>query len=60
MIEILIFDTTDFSEGDGEIAFCGAIEMAGWVNLKVDLIKGGMKLYKTVMPIFTPGPVEPK
>jgi len=49
-----------FSEGDGEIAFCGAIEMAGFVNLKVDLIKGGMKLYKTVMPIFIPGPVEPR
>jgi formamidase len=25
-----------FSQGDGEITFCGAIEMAGWVHLKVD------------------------
>ena len=31
-----------FSQGDGEITFCGAIEMAGWLNLKVELIKGGM------------------
>jgi acetamidase/formamidase len=29
-----------FSQGDGEITFCGAIEMAGWLHLKVDLIKG--------------------
>ena len=25
-----------FSQGDGEITFCGAIEMAGWLHLKVD------------------------
>ena len=31
-----------FSQGDGEITFCGAIEMAGWLHLKVDLIKGGV------------------
>ncbi|WP_349760138.1 acetamidase/formamidase family protein [Rhodovulum sp.] len=23
-----------------EITFCGAIEMAGWLHIKVDLIKG--------------------
>src|SRR5205814_2558150 len=34
-----------FSQGDGEITFCGAIEMAGWLHLKVDLIKGGMAKY---------------
>ena len=27
-----------FSQGDGEITFCGAIEMAGWVHMKVSLI----------------------
>jgi formamidase len=30
-----------FSQGDGEISFCGAIEMAGWLDLKVEVIKGG-------------------
>ncbi len=34
-----------FSQGDGEITFCGAIEMAGWVHMKVELIKGGMAKY---------------
>src|SRR5579864_2476028 len=34
-----------FSQGDGEITFCGAIEMAGWLHLKVDLIKDGMAKY---------------
>jgi formamidase len=34
-----------FSQGDREITFCGAIEMAGWLHLKVDLIKGGMAKY---------------
>ena len=32
-----------FSQGDGEITFCGAIEMAGWIDLHVDLIKGGVR-----------------
>ena len=31
-----------FSQGDGEITFCGAIEMAGWLHLKVDIIKDGV------------------
>jgi len=31
-----------FSQGDGEITFCGAIEMAGWLHLKVDVIKDGV------------------
>jgi acetamidase/formamidase len=29
-----------FSQGDGEITFCGAIEMAGWTHLKVDADQG--------------------
>ncbi len=48
-----------FSQGDGEISFCGAIEMAGWIDLHVDLIKGGMAKYSVLNPIFKPGPVEP-
>lgn len=28
-----------FSQGDGEISFCGAIEMGGWIEFGVDLIK---------------------
>lgn len=50
-----------FSQGDGEISFCGAIEMAGWIDLHVDVIKGGMARYAIVdNPIFELGPVEPK
>ncbi|MCL6561692.1 MAG: acetamidase/formamidase family protein [Firmicutes bacterium] len=49
-----------FSQGDGEITFCGAIEMAGWIDLGVDLIKGGMARYGITSPIFKPGPVEPR
>ena len=49
-----------FSQGDGEISFCGAIEMAGYLDLHVDIIKGGMAKYGMVNPIFKPGPVEPR
>jgi len=49
-----------FSQGDGEITFCGAIEMAGFVDLHVDVIKGGMNMYPNANPIFEPGPVEPR
>jgi formamidase len=48
-----------FSQGDGEITFCGAIEMAGWVHMKVSLIKGGMALYGIKNPIFKPSPITP-
>ncbi|KIV57132.1 formamidase [Aneurinibacillus migulanus] len=49
-----------FSQGDGEITFCGGIEMAGWVDLHVDVIKGGMSRYNVINnPMFKPGPVEP-
>jgi formamidase len=49
-----------FSQGDGEITFCGAIEMAGWTHLKVDLIKGGMAKYGIRNPIFKPSPITPR
>jgi formamidase len=41
-----------YSEGDGEISFCGAIEMAGWIELKVDIIKGGAHKYNLKQPVF--------
>jgi len=43
-----------FSQGDGEITFCGAIEMAGWVHMK-----GGMAKYGIKNPIFKPSPIKP-
>ncbi len=48
-----------FSQGDGEITFCGAIEMAGWLHLKVDVIKDGMAKYGVRNPIFKPSPIVP-
>jgi formamidase len=48
-----------FSQGDGEITFCGAIEMAGYLDIRVNLIKGGMAMYGIVNPVFRPGPMEP-
>lgn len=49
-----------FSQGDGEITFCGAIEMAGWLHLKVDVIKAGMEKYGVKNPIFKPSPIKPQ
>lgn len=49
-----------FSQGDGEITFCGAIEMAGWIHLRVNLLKGGMEKYGIKNPIFKPSPIAPK
>jgi formamidase len=36
-----------------------AIEMAGWLHLKVDVIKGGMAKYGIKNPIFKPSPIVP-
>jgi formamidase len=49
-----------FSQGDGEIAFCGAIEMDGATRIGFDLIKGGMQKYGLTAPIFMPSPVRPR
>ncbi|WP_024873893.1 formamidase [Saccharomonospora piscinae] len=49
-----------FSQGDGEITFCGAIEMGGYIDLHVDVIKGGMETYGVEAPVFVPGRVEPQ
>ncbi len=48
-----------FSQGDGEITFCGAIEMAGYLDIKVTLIKDGVKKYGVKNPIFKPSPLSP-
>ena len=49
-----------FSQGDGEISFCGAIEMAGYLDIRVNIIKGGMEKYGVTNPIFKPSPLEPR
>jgi formamidase len=56
-----------FSQGDGEVSFCGAIEMSGFLELKCSVIKGGMQLLPavgpsplSVNPIFEIGPLEPR
>ena len=48
-----------WSQGDGEITFCGAIEMAGFLDIGVDLIKDGVRKYGITNPIFRPSPIEP-
>ncbi|WP_016905917.1 formamidase [Streptomyces xiaopingdaonensis] len=50
-----------FSQGDGEITFCGGIEMGGFLDLHVDLIKDGMNAYGIEHnPVFMPGRTEPR
>jgi hypothetical protein len=56
-------DVPDCVEGDGEISFCGAIEIAGIITIKFDVIKGGQEKLGMVngkSPIFLPGPVQPQ
>lgn len=48
-----------FSQGDGEISFCGAIEMAGYVDFHVDVIKDGVNRYGVTNPILKTSPLEP-
>ncbi|MFF4752238.1 formamidase [Streptomyces sp. NPDC002514] len=50
-----------FSQGDGEITFCGAIEMGGYLDLRVDIIPGGMETYGVAEnAIFLPGNTDPQ
>lgn len=50
-----------FSQGDGEITFCGAIEMGGFLDLRVDAIPGGMDTYGvSEHPVFMPGNTPPQ
>ncbi|TFK73322.1 Acetamidase/Formamidase [Pluteus cervinus] len=48
-----------FSQGDGEMSFCGAIEMAGIITFKCNIIKGGVEKFALRQPIFVPSPVDP-
>ncbi|KAL8729688.1 MAG: hypothetical protein Q9181_004909 [Wetmoreana brouardii] len=48
-----------FSQGDGEISFCGAIEMAGIITVKLTVMKNGIADLGMKSPMFLPGPVEP-
>ncbi|KAI8957200.1 formamidase [Daldinia sp. FL1419] len=48
-----------FSQGDGEISFCGAIEMAGVIMINFKVIKNGVVDLGLKSPIYLPGPVEP-
>jgi len=52
-----MFAVGDFhaSQGDGEITFCGAIEMPGYVDVEFDIVKGGMEKHGVDHPIFEPG-----
>lgn len=49
-----------FSQGDGEISFCGAIEMAGVITIKFTVMKQGVAHLGLQSPIYIPGPVEPQ
>ncbi|KAH9838647.1 Acetamidase/Formamidase [Rhodofomes roseus] len=46
-----------FSQGD--MSFCGAIEMAGIITLQTSIIKGGVEKFALKQPIFLPSPVDP-
>jgi len=46
-----------FSMGDGEIT--AAVEMAGWIDVGVDVIKDGMNRYGIETPLFNPSPKSP-
>ncbi|KAI1760903.1 formamidase [Hypoxylon sp. FL1150] len=49
-----------FSQGDGEISFCGAIEMAGIITINFKIIRNGVADLCFKSPIYIPGPVEPQ
>lgn len=49
-----------FSQGDGEITFCGAIEMAGIITLKFSVIPQGMSKLAMKSPMFIPSIMEPQ
>lgn len=49
-----------FSQGDGEISFCGAIEMAGVITINFKVLKNGLADLGMKSPIYVPGPVEPQ
>ncbi|EGO24964.1 hypothetical protein SERLADRAFT_370177 [Serpula lacrymans var. lacrymans S7.9] len=46
-----------FSQGD--LSFCGAIEMAGVIKFSTSIIKGGIEKFALKQPIFLPSPIDP-
>ncbi len=48
-----------FSQGDGEISFCGAIETSGVLTLRCKVISNGIKKLNITNPIFETSPIEP-
>jgi len=48
-----------FSQGDGEMSFCGAIEMAGIITFNTHIIKNGVEKFALKQPIFLPSPIDP-
>ncbi|KAF9510940.1 hypothetical protein BS47DRAFT_1347256 [Hydnum rufescens UP504] len=48
-----------FSQGDGEMSFCGAIEMPGIITLKTSILKNGVSKFGQTMPMFKPSPIDP-
>lgn len=64
----LSYGDIHFSQGDGEVSFCGAIEMAGYMVMKTDIIRGGIAKYLdpigpsplNVYPLFEISPMEPR
>lgn len=47
-----------FSQGDGKIVGFGGIKMAGWIDLRVDVIRNGMERLRITHPTFEPGPID--
>lgn len=57
----LSFGDLHFSQGDGEMSLCGAIEMAGTLTVKIhSIIQGGVDKFAMRMPMFLPSPVDPQ
>ncbi|GAA4803212.1 formamidase [Tomitella cavernea] len=55
------FGDLHFSQGDGEITFCGGIEMGGFIDLRFEIIKDGMSIYNVdENAIFMPGNTPPQ
>lgn len=48
------------SQGDGEITFCGAIEMAGYADVEFDLVKNGMEEHGVDHPDLRARPPRPQ
>jgi len=55
----VLFLSNHILEGDGEISFCGAIEMAGVITINFKVMKNGMADLGMKSPLYLPGPVEP-